>query len=513
MKQYKSTTFKTAVTEFAQKLHKHLGLHRTLRITWTGDITTAGINKGGHMYLADIDDHKIVSHATLIKYCGFIVHELCHAKWTNFSVTFNNKYPDSLLNAVEDAWIEHNAIRTVLTGNVESLLTELVETMVKDGLNAVKDWSDPRQYPFVLAVYLRNHARTKVPLAQGLEPIFAEAKARLVNSNSTADNALIAKWVYEQLQNLPKDSEQKPTQKPSESSQGDDQGEGEGEGTPDGQTPSNGDGGTARQPSQGDIENPAPVEPTLTPDSSTGGNYSEDATLESADEVLSSDVLRSINSMSSGRLRHEVRQLFENSGIESWQRNRKSGAVNVHALPLAGHTDRVFKRRQEVEGIDSAVVIVLDVSGSMKGNRLDTAVDACAALIDTLGRAQVSVCVIAFHSYASVLLPFGTNYRKATAILSRLKTGGNTNDYFGVRHAHKLLSERDEQRKVCFVLSDGDGHIYRTRQQVEVGKRMGITTIGIGIKHDVSNVYDQSIKVDELKDLGVATFKQIKLAV
>lgn len=510
MKQYKSTIFKTAVAEFAQKLHKHLGLRRPLRITWTGDITTAGINKGGHMYLADIDDDKVVNHATLIKYCGFIVHELCHAKWTDFDATLSDKYGDALLNAVEDAWIEHNAIRTVMTGNVESLLTELVETMVKEGLNAVKDWSDPRQYPFVLAVYLRNHAKTKAPLAQGLEPIFAEAKARLVNSNSSRDNAAIAKWVYDQLQTL-NNPDQQPSQNPSESSQGGDQGEGEGEGTPDDQTPSQ--GGTARQPSQGDIENPAPVEPTLTPDSSTGGSYSEDASLESPDDILSAINQRGIEQMSSGKLRHEVRRLFDNSGIESWQRNRKSGAINVHALPLAGHTDRVFKRRYEVEGIDSAVVIVLDVSGSMKGDRMDTAVDACAALIDTLGRAQVNVCVIAFHSYASVLLPFGTNYRKANGILSRLKTGGNTNDYFGVRHAHKLLSERDEQRKVCFVLSDGDGHIYRTRKQVEVGKRMGITTIGIGIKHDVSNVYEQSIKVNELKDLGVATFKQIKLAV
>jgi cobalamin biosynthesis protein CobT len=55
--------------------------------------------------------------------------------------------------------------------------------------------------------------------------------------------------------------------------------------------------------------------------------------------------------------------------------------------------------------------------------------------------------------------------------------------------------------------------VIRTKHQVKVGERMGITTIGVGIKHDVSNVYSKAIEVNKLEDLGTATFKQIKLAV
>jgi uncharacterized protein YegL len=504
MKQYKVPEFRRAIAQFANKLHSHLNLRSTLTIQWSNEITTAGIDGRGVLYLADIDDDKVVTHGTLVKYCGFVVHELCHRKWTNFSVKEGHAYIDQLFNAVEDAWIEHQAINTSLTNNVESLLTTLVDMMVTQSLAEVQDWSDPRQYPFILAIFLRDHAQTKVPVPQGLEPIFKGAKDRLASSKSSTDNLAIAKWVYDQLKMLP----QNPPQNPPKPSQSDDRGQGKGEGTPEGEPKVN-----ARQPSKCDEVDPVNVEPNLTTDSGTYGSYSEDAGLEPAERVLNTHDQRLIQTLAGGKLRHEVRRLFDNTGYESWQLNRKSGAVNVHALPMVGHSENLFKRRQEVEGIDSAVVVVLDVSGSMKGKQLDIACDACATLIDTLGRAQVSVCLMAFGSWAHILLPFDTNYRKAKSLLAKLVTCGNTNDYFAVRYAHQMLSMRPEQRKVCFVLSDGDGHVIRTKHQVKVGERMGITTIGVGIKHDVSNVYSKAIEVNKLEDLGTATFKQIKLAV
>ena len=47
----------------------------------------------------------------------------------------------------------------------------------------------------------------------------------------------------------------------------------------------------------------------------------------------------------------------------------------------------------------------------------------------------------------------------------------------------------------------------------KLGDNLGITTIGIGIQEDVSRVYKQSINIKKAEDLGVVSFKQIKLAV
>ena len=63
-----------------------------------------------------------------------------------------------------------------------------------------------------------------------------------------------------------------------------------------------------------------------------------------------------------------------------------------------------------------------------------------------------------------------------------------------------------------FSVTDGEGDTRETRQQVMSGERLGITTVGVGIQLDVSNVYPNNIKVADSNDLAGASFKQIKLA-
>jgi cobalamin biosynthesis protein CobT len=220
------------------------------------------------------------------------------------------------------------------------------------------------------------------------------------------------------------------------------------------------------------------------------------------------------------KLRYEVRRMFENTGTEEFQRNRRTGSLNIAALPTMATNDRLFKRRHEVAGIDSAVVIAVDVSGSMFGHSADDptkfnichAVHTCAALLHTLHHAGVATSVITFGSDVSLLKPWGMHYRKAFPMLECLGAGGGTNDSDALRLAHRMLYPRPEARKVAFVLTDGCGDEYQTRDQAIAGARLGVTTIGIGIKHDVSHVYPNNVTVNSLADLGTVAFTKLKLA-
>jgi cobalamin biosynthesis protein CobT len=98
------------------------------------------------------------------------------------------------------------------------------------------------------------------------------------------------------------------------------------------------------------------------------------------------------------------------------------------------------------------------------------------------------------------------------ALLPKLRVEGGTKDYSALRLAHGLLLRHPAQRKVVFSLSDGDGDTREARAQNIAASRLGITTIGIGIRHDVSFVYAQCVRVDDLADLGQTMFKHIKLA-
>ena len=516
MKIYKGYQFKSAVTELIMKIAKDVG--RNVEVRWSDKISTAGINKHNRLFLADVADDATLSHVDLVKYVGFGVHEILHSKYTDFNYEANNDYTRTLHNAIEDAFIEREGITTAMTGNIGNLLTTLVDGMVTKSIQEVQDWADPRQYPFALAIYLRDHATNKVPLAVGLEPIFDEAKRRLVDCKTSGCTLEIANWVRLQLDQLPETPPQNPQNEASSPDNGEDEGEDEGE-VKNGSKPV----GNARRPNPN--QEARTVEPeNEAPKGKAGlGSYSEGSTLVPDHHHKGYSNWMTKDIVVPAKLRYEVKRLFDNSGINDFQRNRKSGAINVHALPSAGYNEKVFKRRHDVEGVDTCVAILLDVSGFLfcdgaydhstgQNSRITTAVQTCIALLETLRRAQVATTVLTFGTATAMQKPFEMSTAKAIEMLRCVNDGGSTNDYFAVRYAHKLLLNRPEQRKVCFVLTDGDGDVESCRDQVNVGERLGVTTIGLGIEHHVDHVYPQNASVRDLRELADVSFKQIKLA-
>ena len=207
---YSGFEFRAAVEEVLGKINTSLGLHK-ITVQWTHEVQTAAINDSGRVLLADVQDDSRIPHATLLRYIGMGAHELCHHSYTDWNVVFaasHDRLLAQLHNAVEDAYIERRAIQSGLTGNIQALFSSLIDGMVAEALADVTDWGNPAQYPFALAVYLRDHATTKVPLAPGLEPIFEEAARQFKSCGSSADALRIAEWVYGQLKFLPEKNKQ-----------------------------------------------------------------------------------------------------------------------------------------------------------------------------------------------------------------------------------------------------------------------------------------------------------------
>lgn len=203
MRKYFGWEFKPALTAAIHKMAADLGI-QDVNVRFVKSIPTAAINRHGEMMITNIRDDAVLTGADLSKFTGFALHELLHRKWTDFDAMDSgvSPYLFALHNGIEDAWIENMAVAKSLTGNVTGLLTTLIDTMATSALADVKDWADPRQYPFALAVYARKHGQVVIPLAQGLRPIFDEACRRLESAGNTRDTWVIAQWVYKQIQNL-----------------------------------------------------------------------------------------------------------------------------------------------------------------------------------------------------------------------------------------------------------------------------------------------------------------------
>jgi Mg-chelatase subunit ChlD len=525
MKRYFGYQFKQAVEELTRKIAKQF--HVDVKcVHWTSDIPTAGVNNDGEVFFADVADDAVLYDIDVQRYVGFAVHEMLHRKYTDFSVRGDTEYLDQLHNAVEDAWIEHTGIDECLTGNISGLLTALLDQIVGEANATVTNWASPSQYPFIFAVYLRRHLNTYVPVPEGLEPIIHGAAAQVADCRSSIDTLKVARWIMAQLKALPKDPKSTPGKAPngpietqSDDAKGDVKGEGKNrlDGNPH-KSP-----GKASAPKESDVA--VEVEPTLqvAEGKAGSGSWSEGAQLTDPKHHLRPQAWLTDQPTVPARLRYEVKRLFDNSGHEDFQRNRRAGSLNVSALHKFGVTDKLFQRRHEVEGIDSAVVICLDVSGSMfddgaknvkyeRSNRIVQAALTTKALLETLHRSQVATCVITFGSMASVIKPFSENPIKSMQKIDALGMGGGTNDYFAVRYAHKLLLLRPEQRKIAFVITDGVGRADFVRDQCKTGERLGITTIGIGIEKKVDHIYPNAVHVNKTSELGVVSFKQIKLA-
>ncbi len=260
MRHYRGFEFKRAVTLAIHKVCADLG-RDPVNIEW-GGTQSASITPRGHLCLTNVRDDAVLTHSDLMRFVGYGVHELLHWTYTNFDATCkgwdHSQYVAQLHNALEDAWIEHKAIKVGLTGNIEALLTALINGVVVEAMDEVTDWSNPAQYPFVLAVYARKHATVKVPVAEGLQPIFAEAVRRLNACDNSWQTLDVATWVFDKLTQI-----QPPNINPNpEPTKGKDKGDN----PTDGDTPTDGDedgtGSPSDDPTGGDQEGGAPTPPT-----------------------------------------------------------------------------------------------------------------------------------------------------------------------------------------------------------------------------------------------------------
>lgn len=545
------------VEQLTQHLAKALRLG-TVTLTWTAETTTAAINARGTILVAAVRDDATITRPTLVRYCGFIIHELLHRAHTQFGTMnaiqgVNTQYRRALLNAVEDARIERLGIATKTLGNIEQVLHDLMGQMVSEALAEVQDWGNAAQYPFAIAVALRNYPGLAVPMPIEVQRIATQALARMPQVNDTAQALVLSEWIYNQLraaeqeqqqddpqdgqdgqqdpQGEPQDGEGQGEGQDAEGNGQDAEGEGQGEGESEGQGQAQGEGeaegqGEAQgqtpkmQPMDGQFQDAREVEPSLgnrPENQGTAGTWCKTKGVAHPGEHVQQGRAAAVQTNAPARLRYELRRLFENTATSLHLNNRKAGRINPQALARSGFADTVFRKRLDIEGVDSAVVICLDVSGSMYDypGRIAAAIPAAHALAETLMDAGVAVAVVTFGTRASVCVPFDTPKRKTLQtirdVFSRFE---DTNDYAALRVAHDMLMSRKEPRRAVFVISDGCGNVPAMKQQIAAGQGLGITTLGVGICLDVSRIYgaQNCVTVNDPQDLGTAAFSKMKMA-
>jgi len=132
----------------------------------------------------------------------------------------------------------------------------------------------------------------------------------------------------------------------------------------------------------------------------------------------------------------------------------------------------------------TGLVLVIDRSGSMKGNKIEICKSAASATVELL-RSKDYIGVVAFDSSASWIVPL-TRLGSPSAVarqIQMLAAGGGTNIYPGMQEAYEALRNIKAGVKHMIVLSDGHtshGRGYTALASRIKNEKITVSTVAVG---------------------------------
>lgn len=260
-----------------------------------------------------------------------------------------------------------------------------------------------------------------------------------------------------------------------------------------------------------------------------------------------------------GPLQKDLERAVAARSMRAWEPGRKSGRLHAANLSrLMFNDSRVFRRRTETTTKDVAVELVIDISGSMRGYKVDVATKTAYALSQVLERIGIKHEVIAFTTghlssklrslydaarkelkdttgklysrYEPLYMPIikgfdervGTTVRERFGWLPNVTFMRNNVDGECVQIAARRLAARREAGKVLIVLSDGfpaahseDGGALNThlKQVVKDAEKAGMKVVGIGIQDSaVQKFYSKNLVINDIDELPSKVIKELRFA-
>ena len=247
-----------------------------------------------------------------------------------------------------------------------------------------------------------------------------------------------------------------------------------------------------------------------------------------------------------------------------WRQDMEDGVLNPRALhrlstarflsddpgTAATLTRRIFRKKVVTRRLQTAVTLLIDVSHSMSGKKLDLARGTAMVLCEALARLNIPVAVWAFstehqgkllreaaqasgipateleksYRFAPVIherfKDFDEPFKKISGRFDQLRTHLMTPLGESMLFAASELARRREPRKVLLVLTDGRptvgldndiatyNHAHEAIRRIE---RAGMDVLLVGIiERCVLDLHHRAVVVDQLDDLPRTVMNQMR---
>ena len=558
----KGSAVKAAVATVLQKTWsaaKVSGKLSDLTVTFSGQaaymskVHNSSMGLSIRVVLPDLDDNRLYSDKEVNRIVAMALHELAHGYFTDdrawesvldSNLDCNREKQHGLhrcINAMEDVRIERQLIDSGFAAGSGSLLPVLLQHMVKDA--TVETFKLIANVPFAICVNGRGYGVSVSHLLTKWVDLIDEFSIRSRSTRSTAEAAALGLELFLRLQ------QQKEEQKKEERQQKQGKGQEQGQDGQDGDDRQQQDDQQQQEEQSGQQEEQKKeaggghgskgdkvfeIEPDLSdlPLSETAG-VEEICEIDDGVDALCADSKAKDPLPQIGRLAFELRSILDNSSHEQRQRRLHNGRLTRNWGAINRGDEDVFERRRIEEGIDSAVLIALDQSGSMIGAEIHHAAIAVRMLVAALERCPgVATEVRGFASdnyfFETSRSADGTvkrssftkaswlvvkKFAESSGVFDRRAGGltrlrGSTPEVAALNDCLRIASRRPEQRKIVIWIGDGVGYSAEAILALQA-KYRDVTVIGIGVGVDLSKYFPHSVKVKKAEDLGRASFKTV----
>ena len=190
-------------------------------------------------------------------------------------------------------------------------------------------------------------------------------------------------------------------------------------------------------------------------------------------------------------------------------------ANSLHRLQVGN--SRVFQKESAQLGLNTAVHILLDVSGSMAGAPISLAKRACFAVTTALSRIRgVNPAVTAFPAATATNSVFPImQHGQAVHDLFDIRASGGTPLPGALWWVLQTMLPLKEQRKMILVITDGmPDNPMAANNAIGVAQQLGFEVYGLGIRdeHITYLLPHTSRVVNDLPDLVPAMFVMLQAA-
>jgi hypothetical protein len=226
---------------------------------------------------------------------------------------------------------------------------------------------------------------------------------------------------------------------------------------------------------------------------------------------------------------NKVRRLLQIRSKGRWEYGTKKGSLHTANLyrvgmkDAEGYNQRVFKRHIISDVLDTAVMVLVDDSGSMGGSKIVHATEAAMHISHTLGNTlHIPIEIAGFTELGCkntmfLYRAFTCKHLSNDKIVARMSHAANymdqNADADAILWGHSRLAQRKEKRKLMIVLSDGSpasskagdcmGYTKRIVKAIEETSPIDIVAIGIE-DTNVKKIYKQHYVIQQSSELEKA---------